>query len=243
MGQHRRLGVTAVAAAAVLAGQGACPSVAAVPPVSSRHLAAATAVAPAAPADHSLDSLLQRLRTRYRQAQRATERYESTQRKLTRQRAKVKRLDAQLTAATVRVHGGREEAGRLARSQYRGTVPGMPPLLVLLLSGHPRAALVQDHALTHAVSTQTAAVKRLTAAERRRDALAGKARKALRRRQRLTDRREQRRDEMRQRLRGVEELLMELTPTQRSTLPGRLRGAPAADETEPVDQAGVTDWR
>jgi peptidoglycan DL-endopeptidase CwlO len=235
MGQHRTLGVTAVATAAVLAAQGACPAATAAPPVSPRHGAAAAAVAPAAPADHSVDDLLQQLRTRYRQAQRATERYESTQRKLTAQRAKVKRLDAQLAAATVRVHGGREEAGRLARSQYRGTVPGMPPLLVLLLSGHPRAALVQDHALTHAVSTQTAAVKRLTAAERRRDALAGKARKALRRRQRLTDRREQRRDEMRQRLRGVEELLMELSPAQRSALP-------AADEAGPA-QAGVTDWR
>ncbi|HET6634135.1 MAG TPA: glycoside hydrolase, partial [Streptomyces sp.] len=149
-------------------------------------------------------------RVRYRLAERATERYESTQRKLTAQRAKVKKLDAELAAATVRVRGGREEAGRLARSQYRGAVPGMPPLLVLLLSDEPRAALAQGHALTHAVSTQTAAVKRLTAAERRRDALAGKARKALHRRQQLTDRRKERRDEMRQRLRSVEELLMQL---------------------------------
>lgn len=219
MGHHRPFGgpASAAAAAVVLTVQGAvlgaCPAPAqAAPPAAHRHPAAA------APGDQSLDGLLERLRVRYRLAQRATDRYQATQRRLTEQRAKVEKLDARLAAATTRVRGGRAEAGRLARSQYRGAVPGMPPLLVLLLSGHPRAALAQDHALTHAVSTRTAAVKRLTTAEHRRDALAQKARRALERRQRLTDRREKRRDEMRRRLRDVEELLVRLPHASRQDL-------------------------
>jgi hypothetical protein len=210
--RHRPFGVpaAATAAAVVLAVQGACPALAQAAPEPRRQPAVATA-----PGDHSVNGLLERLRTRYRLAQRAKGRYEATQHELTVQRTKVKKLDAQLAAATARVRGGREEAGRLARSQYRGMVPGMPPLLVLLLSGQPHAALAQDHALTHAVSTRTAAVKRLTTAEHRHDALARKARQALKRRQRLTDRREKQRDAMQRRLRDVEELLMQLPHASR----------------------------
>jgi hypothetical protein len=167
---------------------------------------------------------------RHRQADRASERYDAVRRELTAQRAKVRRLESELAEAAVRVHGGREEAGALARSQYRGTVVGMPPLLVLLLSGRPRAALAQDHALTHAVADRTAAVKRLTGAERRRDALAGKAREAMRRQQKLTHRRKTRRDELRRRLREVEELLV--------GPPGRAASRPGG-----TDQAGATDPR
>ena len=224
MGRYRPFGLPGVAAAAavVLAVQGACPVLA--------QAAAAPARPPVAgtPADRSVDGLLERLRVRYRQAQRATEAYETTERKLTAQRAKVHTLDARLAAATTRVRGGRAAAGRLARSQYRGSVPGMPPLLVLLLSGTPRAAVAQDHALTHAVSTQAAAVKEFTAAERRHDALARKAHRALRRRQRLTDRRAERREEMQRRLRDVEELLMRLPHARRQAGTTGPSGTPSA---------------
>ncbi len=65
--------------------------------------------------------LLTDLQRLYREAEKATETYNGTEERLKRQRAEVRRLDAELARTRASLHDSRGAAGRLARQQYQSS--------------------------------------------------------------------------------------------------------------------------
>ncbi|NGO69802.1 C40 family peptidase [Streptomyces boncukensis] len=168
----------------------------------------------------SISSLLARLRVLYTRAESASEAYNATAERLKRQRAAAARATSALSRAHSELARSRAVAGRLAREQYRGAATGLPIGVRVLLARDPYGLLERGHLLQRAVGEQAAAVRRLTTDERRRSALAARARTALDRQQRLTDRRRDRRDAARDRLDEVEALLASLSPEEVAELRG-----------------------
>ncbi|MEV4739575.1 NlpC/P60 family protein [Streptomyces sp. NPDC049555] len=189
--------------------------------LASTLLAGPAPVAGAAPADppgQPVSSLLNRLRTLYRQAEEASEAYNATDDKLKRQRAEVDKLNEQLADARVALTSSREDVGRIAREQYRGTTGGISPYMDFLLSRDPQQAADRSHAIRRAAGHRALAVERLTQDEQQSATLASKARKALDIQQTLAATQAQQRDTVRKRLGEVERLLASLTPDQLAEL-------------------------
>lgn len=186
--------------------------------------------APAGPPDRSVSALLDRLRMLYRKAEEATETYNATEEKLQQKRAEADRLNEDLAEARLALNGSRNDAGRLAREQYRGA-GGSPlsPYVEFLLSSDPRRALDRGHEITRAAGRRAGTVDRLSDGERRAAALASRARDALGAQQTLAATRKKQRDTVRRKLAEVEGVLASLTPAQLAELHRlELRGTRAA---------------
>ncbi|MEU7401532.1 NlpC/P60 family protein [Streptomyces sp. NPDC044948] len=167
--------------------------------------------------DRSVAELLTDLQRLYREAEKATETYNGTEERLKRQRAEVKRLDAELARTRLSLRDSRGAAGRLARQQYQNS-SNLSPYLRLLLARDPQHALDQGHVIGRLSRERSETVGRLTGDARKADELAGRARAALARQTALAERQESERDGVRERLRAVEELLASLTPRELAAL-------------------------
>ncbi|MFB9461912.1 C40 family peptidase [Streptomyces cinereospinus] len=178
---------------------------------------AAAVPEPGAPAGRRIAGLLTDLQRLYREAEKATEAYNATEERLRRQRAGVRRLDAELARARLALHDSRGAAGRLARQQYQAR-SDLSPYLRLLLARDPQHALEQGHVIGRLARERASTVRQLTGSERRAGELARAARAALDRQQVLTERRRKDRDRVRARLDAVEELLASLSAEQLTAL-------------------------
>lgn len=167
-------------------------------------------------AERSADELLARLRSLYREAGAATDAYNAAEERLQAQTARVERLADRLAATRKRLDAGRDDAGRLARRQYRGEVAVLPPYVRMLLSRDPHTALEHGHLMRRAATEQARVVDRLTSGERRLEELEEQARAALDEQRSLADRRREQRDTVRERVRRTERLLASMTRQERS---------------------------
>ncbi|KOV63283.1 hypothetical protein ADK64_21295 [Streptomyces sp. MMG1121] len=178
----------------------------------------------------SVAQLLTDLQQMYRQTEQATETYNATAEKLTRQRAEVSRLDGELARSRLALQGSRTDAGRLARQQYQNAT-GLGPYVRLLLASDPERALDEGHVIGELARERARTVSRLTATEKRRDALARAARTALDTQLTLADQHKKQRDDVQAKLAGVERLLATLTPDQLAAIAGlEQRGVTAAQQ-------------
>ncbi|MFD6190398.1 NlpC/P60 family protein [Streptomyces sp. NPDC060275] len=180
--------------------------------------------------DRTVAGLLTDLQRLYREAERATETYNGTEERLKQQRARVLRLNAELTRTRLSLRDSRGAAGRLARQQYQNS-SDFSPYLRLLLARDPQHALDQGHVIGRLSTERAETVGRLTGDTRKADELAGRARAALARQAALAERQERERDGVRERLRAVEELLASLTPEQLAAL-AELERSGVAEEQE-----------
>ena len=209
----------------------------------------ASAVPEPEPGGRPVSQVLADLQRLYRETEQATESYDATEKKLTKQRAEVERLDQELARARLSLDDSRTAAGRLARQQYQSGT-GISPYVRLLLAQDPQQALDEGHVIGQLARERAETLGRLTASEKKAGDLARQARKALDDQLSLAERRKKQRDDVQKRLKDVERLLVSLTPEQLSAL-ARLEkggvdraqqrfmgapGAPAAD-AEP-SQAG-----
>ncbi|MER6024402.1 NlpC/P60 family protein [Streptomyces sp. NPDC001851] len=200
-------------------------------------LAPAPATATPEPRQQSVAALLTSLQQLYRQTEQATETYDATAEKLRRQRAEVSRLDGELTRARLDLQDSRADAGRLARQQYQSS-DGLGPYVRLLLARDPQHALDEGHVIGEVARERARAVSRLTAAEKRKDALARAARKALDTQLALADQQRKQRDDVRARLGDVEHLLASLTPAQLTAIAG-LEQQGASEAQQKLGTAGA----
>ncbi|MEV8126583.1 NlpC/P60 family protein [Streptomyces sp. NPDC085944] len=178
---------------------------------------AAADPAPTTTDDHTVAGLLTDLQRLYREAERATETYNGTEERLRKQRAEVRRLDAELARARTSLHDSRGAAGRLARQQYQNR-SDLSPYLRLLLARDPQHAIDQGHVIGRLARERVETVGRLAGDEKKAEELARRSREALARQATLAERQERERDDVRERLRAVEELLASLTPEQLAAL-------------------------
>ncbi|CAM5715917.1 hypothetical protein SVIOM342S_05115 [Streptomyces violaceorubidus] len=116
--------------------------------------------------------LLTDLQRLYREAERATETYNGTEERLKEQRARVLRLNAELTRTRLSLRDSRGAAGRLARQQYQSS-SNLSPYLRLLLARDPQHALDQGHVIGRLSKERAETVGRLTGDTKRADELAG----------------------------------------------------------------------
>ncbi|GHB42111.1 hypothetical protein GCM10010377_36170 [Streptomyces viridiviolaceus] len=172
---------------------------------------------PARPAERTVAELLTDLQRLYREAEKATETYNGTEERLKKQRAEVKRLDAELARARLSLHDSRGAAGRLARQQYQNS-SDLSPYVRLLLARDPQRALDQGHVIGQLARKRAETVGRLTGNERKADELARRARKALDGHIALAEQQKKQRDDVDDRLRDVEKLLASLTPRKLTEL-------------------------
>ncbi|HZX38868.1 MAG TPA: NlpC/P60 family protein [Streptomyces sp.] len=182
-------------------------------------LAAATAVsvpaapavgAPAPPPPTTVSGMLTQLQTLYRQAEEAGETYNATEEELKRQRARTARLARELARARTAVVAARDDAGRLAREQYRGG-SDFSAYLWLLLARNPEQALDQDHLIERAAADRLATMAGLEAGAKRAAGLAAASRKALREELTLAVKQKEARDTATARLKDIEEMLASLS--------------------------------
>ncbi|MFH8443661.1 NlpC/P60 family protein [Streptomyces sp. NPDC018026] len=174
---------------------------------------AAAEPAPGAADDRTVAGLLTDLQRLYREAEAAAETYNGTEERLNKQRAEVRRLDAELARTRTSLHDSRGAAGRLARQQYQSS-SDLSPYLRLLLARDPQHAVDQGHVIGRLARERVETVGRLTGDEKKAQELSRRSREALARQAALAERQERERDGVRERLRAVEELLASLTPEQ-----------------------------
>ncbi|WP_069170748.1 C40 family peptidase [Streptomyces griseus] len=203
------------ALAAVVAASPATASPTALPTAGPSRAPADTDPAPAAGAPQGVAGLLKQLQTLYQRAEEAGERYNATGEELRKRAAEARKLNSALHRARKALGAGRRDAGRLAREQYQGRT-GYSLYLRLLLSRDPQQALVQTHVIQRAQAGRTAAVERLTGAEKRAKALAAEARLAMNRQKVLARKQRAQRDAARARLKDVEAMLASLSKEQLS---------------------------
>ncbi|MFD8271615.1 C40 family peptidase [Streptomyces flaveolus] len=177
----------------------------------------ATAQPAPAPAERSVAELLTELQGLYRKAEKATETYNGTAEKLTRQRAKVQRLETELARARLSLRDGRGAVGRLARQQYQNS-GGLSPYLRLLLARDPQHALDQGHVIGRLARERVETVGRLAGHEKKADDLARRAREALDEQVALAEKQKKDRDGVRARLHAVEHMLASLSTEQLTEL-------------------------
>ncbi|MFF9453006.1 C40 family peptidase [Streptomyces flaveolus] len=177
----------------------------------------ATAQPAPAPAERSVAELLTELQGLYRKAEKATETYNGTEEKLTRQRAKVQRLETELARARLSLRDGRGAVGRLARQQYQNS-GGLSPYLRLLLARDPQHALDQGHVIGRLARERVETVGRLAGHEKKADDLARRAREALDEQVALAEKQKKDRDGVRARLHAVEDMLASLSTEQLTEL-------------------------
>ncbi|MGW4951923.1 NlpC/P60 family protein [Streptomyces parvulus] len=189
--------------------------------------------------DRTLSELLTDLQEVYREAEKATETYNGTEVRLTRQRAEVRRLEAELARTRHSLSDSRGAAGRLARQQYQSS-SNLSPYLRLLLARDPQHALDQGHVIGQLARERAETVGRLTGDTKKADELARRARAALDAQRTLAGRQVRERDDVRDRLRAVEELLASLGPEQLAALAEFERGG-IADAQERFMASGTLD--
>ncbi|MFC7893445.1 NlpC/P60 family protein [Streptomyces sp. NPDC057381] len=216
-----------VCTAAVAAGIGFAPGTASAEPAPGT---ASAEPAPGTPGDRSVAGLLTDLQRLYREAEKATETYNGTEERLKKQRAEVRRLDAELARTRLSLHDSRGAAGRLARQQYQNS-SDLSPYLRLLLARDPQHALGQGRVIGRLARERVETVGRLTGAEQKAEELARRSRQALDRQAALAESQEEQRDDVRERLRAVEELLASLTPEELAAL-AELEESGIAEEQE-----------
>ncbi|MDG4535829.1 C40 family peptidase [Streptomyces sp. AV19] len=170
------------------------------------------------PPGQSVSTLLGRLRTLHRSAEEATKAYEATDAKLRLQRAAVARSEEELARARTDLADSRDEAGRLAREQYRGTAEALSPVVTFLFTADPQPALDRRHELRRAAGRRAGTLGRLADGAQRISGLARRAREALDVQIGLAERKQKQRDTARGRLDEVEKLLAALTPAQLAEL-------------------------
>ncbi|MFE2023282.1 NlpC/P60 family protein [Streptomyces sp. NPDC059499] len=173
--------------------------------------------APAPDAPQSVAGLLKRLQTLYQETEEAGEIYNGTAEELRKRTAEAKKLDSALAKARTVLDSSRRDAGRLARAQYQGRTD-FSVYMRLLLSDDPEHALAQSHVIERVQAGRSAAVGRLTGAEKRADSLATRSRAALDRQQSLARKQKRQRDTVRSRLNQVEGLLASLSDEQIAAL-------------------------
>ncbi|MFA3874826.1 NlpC/P60 family protein [Streptomyces sp. MMCC 100] len=191
---------------------------------------AAAEPAPDATGDRTVADLLTDLQRLYREAEKATETYNGTEERLKKQRAEVRRLDAELARARLSLHDSRGAAGRLARQQYQSS-SGLSPYLRLLLARDPQHAIDQGHVIGRLARERVETVGRLSGAEKKAEGLARRSREALARQTALAETQEKDRDDVRERLGAVEKMLASLTPEQLAAL-AELESSGVAEEQE-----------
>ncbi|MDG9702294.1 hypothetical protein [Streptomyces sp. DH37] len=193
--------------------------------------AVALAPGPAAAADapplpggaggEPVSELLTRMRDLYRRAETAGAAHRVTERELAERRGKVDRLQRELADTRVRLARARDEAGRLARQQYRGS-SGVLPVSVRLLLGRDerevREVLEHGRVLDRMSARRASAAARLSAEERRLDRLASRARDALDRQHTLAADSGRRREEAGRLLAEVERRLASLSDGELAAL-------------------------
>ncbi|MEU8529093.1 NlpC/P60 family protein [Streptomyces sp. NPDC048629] len=197
----------------------------------------AVPVTPGAPS--SLAQLLTRLRALYQQAEAATETYNATAEALTLQTAETKAVTARLTTARTALSRSRDEAGRLAREQYRGNSE-FSGYLRLLLAPDPQQAMDQRHLMNRAARDRAATIARLAGGEKKADELASASRKALDRQQVLAARQKKARDSVEAKLKEVSGMLAALSPEELAAL-GELERKGAAGAQRELLDSGVLD--
>ncbi|MER5895534.1 NlpC/P60 family protein [Streptomyces sp. NPDC001876] len=210
-GRVARTLCTAVLAAVVAA------SPATAEPVDPSTAPADPSPAPAPDAPQSVAGLLKRLQTLYQETEEAGEIYNGTAEELRKRTAEAKKLDTALAKARTVLDSSRRDAGRLARAQYQGRTD-FSVYMRLLLSDDPEHALAQSHVIERVQAGRSAAVGRLTGAEKRADSLATRSRAALDRQQSLARKQKRQRDTVRSRLNQVEGLLASLSDEQIAAL-------------------------
>ncbi|MEU5714184.1 NlpC/P60 family protein [Streptomyces sp. NPDC020403] len=203
------------ALAALVAASPATADPAALPPAGPHRAPADADPAPAAGAPQGVAGLLKQLQTLYRQAEEAGERYNATEEELRKRAAEARKLNAALSRARTALGAGRRDAGRLAREQYQGRT-GYSVYLRLLLSRDPQQALDQTHVIQRAQAGRTAAIERLTGAEKRAKALAAQARLVMNRQKVLAKKQRTQHDAVKARLKDVEAMLASLSKEQLS---------------------------
>ncbi|MBC2873502.1 MULTISPECIES: hypothetical protein [Streptomyces] len=199
-------------------------------------LALAAAVVSAAPppggpaeppsGERSVGALLTRLRTLYRQIDAATKEYEAAGPALRRQRAAADRAAEEVAGARVALARSRDEAGALAREQYRSGAGALSPAVTLLFAADPEGVLRRRHELERAAAGRAGVLSRLSAAAARADGVAREARGVLDAQLTLADRRERRRETARRGLDEVERLLAGLTDGELAALGASPGGVP-----------------
>ncbi|MFJ8975399.1 NlpC/P60 family protein [Streptomyces sp. NPDC102282] len=157
--------------------------------------------------------LLTQLQTLYRKAEEAGELYKGTEEQLKKRTAEARKLRAELARARTALDSGRRDAGRLARDQYQGRTD-FSVYLRLLLAEDPARALEQSHVIERAQAGRSAAVDRLTGAERHAEKLAATSRAAQERQRALAAQRKKQRDTVETRLKGIEAMLASLSADQ-----------------------------
>lgn len=170
------------------------------------------------PAAGGPQRLLTELRSLYQEVGAATDAYNATAERLRVQSARVAGIDQRLADARAALDAGRQDAGRLARQQYRGSVPVLPPYLRLLLGEDPQQAFRQSHLLQRFSRAERETLDRLTERTRGLERLAERARSAVAAEQSLTAERREQREAVRSRIRAVRELLAELDDRERARL-------------------------
>ncbi|WP_328562656.1 C40 family peptidase [Streptomyces coelicoflavus] len=191
---------------------------------------AAAEPAPGTTGDRTVADLLTDLQRLYREAEKATETYNGTEERLRKQRAEVRRLDAELARTRTSLHDSRGAAGRLARQQYQSS-SGLSPYLRLLLARDPQHAIDQGRVIGRLARERVETVGRLTGDEKKAEELARRSREALARQAALAGTQEKDRDGVRERLRAVEEMLASLTPEELAAL-AELEKSGIAEEQE-----------
>ncbi|MFJ9056853.1 NlpC/P60 family protein [Streptomyces sp. NPDC102409] len=170
--------------------------------------------APAAGApQQSVAGLLTQLQTLYRKAEEAGELYKGTEEELKKRTAAAGKLRAELARARAALDSGRRDAGRLARDQYQGRTD-FSVYLRLLLAEDPARALEQSHVIERAQAGRSAAVDRLTGAEKHAEELSARSRTAQDRQRALAAQRKKQRDTVETRLKGIEAMLASLSADQ-----------------------------
>ena len=194
-------------------------------------------LAPGSPS--SLSQQLTKLRTLYQQAEAAAETFNATVEALKLRTAETKAVTAKLTAARTALSRSRDDAGRLAREQYRGASE-FSSYLRLLLAPDPQQALDQRHLMNRAARDRAATIARLAGGERRADELASTSRKALDRQQVVVARQKKAREAVEAKLKEVQRTLAALSPEELAALSELERKGAAGAQRELLD-SGVLD--
>jgi cell wall-associated NlpC family hydrolase len=179
-------------------------------------LSAPRAVADPPPSTTRLATLLDRLQELYLEAEEATETYDEAKAQLKEESGAASRLDSQLAQERIALAEAKDEAGALARQQYKdGSVSAY---MNLMLADTPQDLFSQSHFLQRAAGTQAELVERLTTGALRISTLNRAAQHALDSSQKLAEQQRDSKEKIEEKLANVEKIVAGLTGTELSEL-------------------------
>lgn len=152
----------------------------------------------------------------YREAGAATDAYNDAEEKAKKQRKEVERLDKAVADANVRLAGLKDEAGALARAQYRGG--GVPMEAQLLLSDDPEEFVDDLRLARKGQHAQRRLITEVTGTQKRLDGYAKKAAGTYERLERSREARAEAKEEIEERLDEAKELEKKLKAEERERL-------------------------